>query len=74
MCSKKALVDARAGMTYRTFADVQHDVLRDTMAGSKTNPPQIIGAPVAGHGMCDVNRHRQAEYAQRATVKAKRLG
>ena len=50
-CSKKSLVDSQTGKTKRRFADVQQDVLHDGLAGSKTRPLQISGAPIAGHGM-----------------------
>ncbi|KAL0018074.1 hypothetical protein WJX77_001729 [Trebouxia sp. C0004] len=46
--SKRGLVDSQSGQTKRRFADIQQDVLRDGLAGSKTHPLQISGAPIAG--------------------------
>ncbi|DBB03175.1 TPA: hypothetical protein ACH3X1_013343 [Trebouxia sp. C0004] len=52
--SKRGLVDSQSGQTKRRFADIQQDVLRDGLAGSKTHPLQISGAPIAG--ACNVER------------------
>ena len=56
-CSKKGLVDSQTGKTKRRFAAIQQDVLRDGLAGSKTCPLQISGAPIAGHGMSLIDMH-----------------
>ncbi|DBA82974.1 TPA: hypothetical protein ACH3X1_006751 [Trebouxia sp. C0004] len=48
--SKRGLVDSQSGKTKRRFADIQQDVLHDGLAGSKTRPLQISGAPIAGQG------------------------
>ena len=60
-CSKRGLVDSRSGKTKRRFADIQQDVLHDGLAGSKTRPLQISGAPIAGQGMSLDNMHVYAE-------------
>jgi len=47
-CRKKGLVDAQTSKTKRSFADIQQNVLRDFVAGSKAHPLQITGTPLAG--------------------------
>ena len=41
-------MDAQTSKSKRTFADVQHKILRDTTAGSKANPLNVSGALVPG--------------------------
>ena len=60
-CSKRGLVDSQSGKTKRRFADIQQDVLHDGLAGSKTRPLQISGAPIAGQGMSLDDMHAYAE-------------
>ena len=48
ICRKRDLVDAQTSKTKRSFADIQQNVLRDFVAGSKAHPFQTTGTPLAG--------------------------
>lgn len=50
ICRKRGLVDAQTSKTKRSFADIQQNVLHDSVAGSKAHPLQMTGTPLAG--MC----------------------